>query len=318
MLTPNLFEELLATYPAEKRELARKVYIRFSDGDSTQFFSQLFIVLDIYAHYYDRIPLAVIDANQSAHANLAKLRDEINLLAQAMDRRNVNITNHAERTDELCHQAITACNETSGKVEALVKNIGVQVNTQAIVDGIHAEVEKGIRDKIIAPFIKHSQELGQNVLPALENIKKASTEAHTLWMKHIWKTAWAGSFLFTFTLFFFALFGIYKLFENYSERRTAEQIANVERVMSFNQDAFRQLAVAQVPVKVVRTHDGNGIRNPSGFALMIENADSAEMRQVDGHNNGMIFFTSSSPELLIQEVQQELQKLTNAATGKAK
>jgi hypothetical protein len=310
MLTPNLFEELLATYPAEKRELARQVYIRFADGDSTQFFSQLFLVLDIYAHYYDRIPLAVIDANQSAHANLAKLRDEINLLAQAMDRRNVNITNHAERTDELCHEAIAACNDTSDKVEALVRNIGAQVNTQAIVDGIHAEVEMGIRDEIIAPFIKHSQELGQQVLPALENIKKASTEAHTLWMKHIWKTAWAGTSLFTFTLLILATLGIFKLFEHYSERKAAETIANVEQLTKYNQAAFQQLAVAQVPVKVVRTHDGEGIRNPSGFALMIENADSAEMRQVDGHSNGMIFFTSSSPEVLIQELQKQLDAIS--------
>jgi hypothetical protein len=318
MLTPNLFEELLATYPAEKRELARQVYIRFADGDSTQFFSQLFIVLDIYAHYYDRIPLAVIDANQSAHANLAKLRDEINLLAQGMDRRNLNITNHAEQTDELCHQAIAACNGTSAKVETLVKNIGAQVNTQAIVDGIHAEMEKGIRDKIIAPFIKHSQELGQNVIPALESIKKASTEAHTLWMKHIWKTAWAGSFLFTFTLFFFALFGIYKLFENYSERKTAEHIANVERVMGYNQEAFRQLAIAQVRVNVVRTHNGNGVRNPGNFALMIENADGVETRQVDGHQNGMVFFTSNLSEEMIQEIQRQLEKLNGAAKQQAK
>ena len=51
MTEPNQFEEMLATYPAEKRELARKVYSRFADGDSTQFFSQLFLVLDVYAHY---------------------------------------------------------------------------------------------------------------------------------------------------------------------------------------------------------------------------------------------------------------------------
>jgi hypothetical protein len=308
MLTPNLFEELLATYPAEKRELARRVYIRFADGDSTQFFSQLFIVLDIYAHYYDRIPLAVIDANQSAHSNLAKLRDEINLLAQAMDRRNVSITNHAERTDELCHQAIAACNDTADKVEDLVKNIGTQVNTQAIVDGIHAEVEKGIRDGIIRPFVEHTQELGKKVLPALEEIKEASVEAHTLWMKHIWKTAWAGSFLFTLTLFFFALFGIYKLFENYSERKAAEHIANVERVMIYNQDAFRQLAIAQVRVNVVRTHDTNGMKNPRNFALMVENADGAEMRDVDGHPNGMVFFNSNLSEEMIQGIQAELDK----------
>ena len=98
----------------------------------------------------------------------------------------------------------------------------------------------------------------------------------------------------------------------------ADTIASDEQLTKYNQEAFQQLAVAQVPVRVVRTHDGNAIRNPSGFALMIENADSAGMRQIDGHSNGMIFFTSSSPELLIQEVQQELQKLTNAATDKTK
>jgi hypothetical protein len=32
----------------------------------------------------------------------------------------------------------------------------------------------------------------------------------------------------------------------------------------------------------------------------------------------MIFFTSSSPEEQLQKVQQELQKLTNAAAGETK
>ena len=318
MLTPNLFEELLATYPAEKRELARQVYIRFADGDSTQFFTP---ACSSYWTFTPITPTAFrwrsLSANQSAHANLAKLRDEINLLAQGMDRRNLNITNQAERTDELCHQAIAACDGTTAKVEALVKNIGAQVNTQAIVDGIHAEVEKGIRDEIIAPFIQHSQDLGKRVLPVLEEIKEASSTAHTLWTKHIWKTAWAGSFLFTCTFFFFALLGIYKLFENYSERKAAEHIAKVEQVMKYNQEAFQQLAIAQVPLKVVRTQNTNGVMYPQGFALVIEDADATEMRHADGHDNGMIFFSSNSTEEMIQSVQAEvakaMQKIKEAA-----
>ncbi len=317
MLTPDLFEEMLAAYPADRRELARQVYYRFAEGDSTQFFTQLFIVLDIYAHYAERIPQSVIEANQSAHANLTRLRDEINLLAQAIDRRNVNITNHAEKTDQLCHEAIAASDETSRKVETLVRNIGAQVNTQAIVDGIHAELDKGIRDEIIAPFIQHSQELGKLVVPALKEIKEASSAAHTLWMKHIWKTAWAGTFLCTFTVFLMATVGIYKLFENYSERKTAETIASVERVMNYNQEAFRQLAVAQVPVKVVRTQNGD-VLNPRGFALVIENADAAEMRHADGHENGVIFFSSNLSEEMIQEIQRQIEKLTQNAKGAAK
>ena len=62
MAESDLFEEMLATYPAEKRELARKVYQRFADGDSAQFFSQLFLVLDVYAHYAERIPNRMIAA----------------------------------------------------------------------------------------------------------------------------------------------------------------------------------------------------------------------------------------------------------------
>lgn len=312
MLAPSLFEELLATYPAERRELARQVYTRFAEGDSTQFFTQLFIVLDIYAHYAERIPQTIIDANQSAYANLARLREEINLLAQAIDRRNASITSHAETTDELCHTAIAACSEATAKVEALVTNIGAKVDTKAIVSGIKAELDKGIKDEIIRPFIEQSQELGKKVVPALEDIKKASCEAHTLWMKHIWKTAWAGTSLLTFTLLILATVGIYKLFENYTERKSAEQIATVTRVMNYNQEAFRQLAIAQVPMKVVRT-ENNGVRNPGGFALMIENADGAEMRKVDGHDTGMIFFSANLSEKQIQDIQAELQKVKEAA-----
>lgn len=66
MIELNLFEEMLATYPVEKRELARQVYHRFADGDSSNFFTQLFIVLDVYAHYAARIPKNVIEANRNA------------------------------------------------------------------------------------------------------------------------------------------------------------------------------------------------------------------------------------------------------------
>src|SRR5256884_6871082 len=161
MQTPDLFEELLATYPAEKRELARQVYCRFAEGDSTQFFTQLFLVLDIYAHYAERVPQAVIEANQNAHANFARLREEIGLLAQAIDRRNLNITNHAERTDELCREAVAQCNETIARFESVLKNIGAQIDTKAIVAGVQRTLETGINQEIISPFVSRSEEMAK-------------------------------------------------------------------------------------------------------------------------------------------------------------
>ena len=56
------------------------------------------------------IPQAVIEANPSSTANWQKSRDEINLFAQAIDRCNVNITNHTETTDELCQEALAKVN----------------------------------------------------------------------------------------------------------------------------------------------------------------------------------------------------------------
>lgn len=316
MLNPDLFEELLAAYPAEKRELARQVYYRFAEGDSTQFFTQLFILLEVYAHYVGRLPQAVLEANQNAHAGLVKVREEIGLLAQMVEKRNVNIANHAERTDQFCQEAIAACNDTSDKIETLVKNIGAQVNTQLIVESIRTQLNKGIQEEIISPFLKQSRELGEKVLPVLENINKASTEAHTLWMKHIWKTAWAGSFLFTFTLLVMATLGIHKLFEHYAEREAAEQIAAVTKVMDYNQDAFRELAIAGVQVKVIRTTDSSNAVNPGGFAIAVEDPDAAETRTIADHKYGLIFFTSARKEKQIQQIKKEAEKRSGMTGSK--
>src|SRR5437870_6610418 len=165
MLKADLFEDLLATYPAEKRELARQVYSRFAEGDSTQFFTQLFIVLDIYAHFAERLPQTVIAANQSSIAHWQKLGDEINLLAEGLDKRNLNITNHAEKTNELCRATQAKCDETIARLEALIKNIGAQVDTKAIIQGIQTVIETGVRKEIIAPFLDQTTTLAQEVMP---------------------------------------------------------------------------------------------------------------------------------------------------------
>ncbi|MGH7941492.1 MAG: hypothetical protein ACREFR_10525 [Limisphaerales bacterium] len=70
MAESDLFEKMFASYPAQKRELARAVYHRFADGDSTQFFSQLFLVLDVYAHYAEHIPARMISANADTVATV--------------------------------------------------------------------------------------------------------------------------------------------------------------------------------------------------------------------------------------------------------
>ena len=317
MAQSDLFEEMLASYPAEKRELARKVCQRFADGDSTQFFTQLLLVLDVYARYVERIPKAVVEANQISLASLQKAREEIAKIAKTIETRDLNITNSAAKTEELCKITQAKCDETVESIELMLENIGSQVDTKAIVRGIKAELDKGIKAEIISPFLQHSKELSERVLPTLKKIEEASSEAHTLWRQHIWKTAWAGSFMVTFVLFGLATLIIYKAFDNYAERQTAGKIAEVSRLMNYNREAFRQLAIAQVPVHVLRTQT-DGVNNPQNFAVVIEGADSAEMRNENGGRNGVVFVTSHQPELLLQQVQQENDKLMQTIKDSAK
>ncbi len=310
MLTPELFEELLATYPAEKRELARQVYSRFAEGDSTQFFTQLFMLLDIYAHYAERVPQAVIAANQTAQASLTKLRDELNLLAQAMDKRNLNIANQAAKTDELCLQAHVKCDDTIARFDALLKNIGAQVDTQAIVAGIQDALETSINREVISPFVSRSEELAQRVIPTLDQIRDAAAQAKELWPGRIWKSAVMTGLSVGLAVPILATALIYTRFNSYYEDTVAAKIAAAERVIADNQEAFREMSIAGASMQVVPvTHDD---ASRPGFAFIIRDAIGADMRPDGDHQNGCVFFASPRKWTEIQRMQQQTEKLGNS------
>lgn len=316
MLNCDLFEELLATYPAEKREVARLVYHRFAEGDSTQFFTQLFVVLGLYVHYVENVPQAVIEANKNAHAGMMKIREEIGLLAQAIDKRNLNITNQAARTQELCLETQEKCDAITERLESILKNVGAHVDTEAIVSGVQEKLQSGINREVIAPFVNRSNELAKQVTPTLAQIRDAAAEASRLWPKRIWQTAITGSLAFAAALTLVATLTIYAKFKNYYEERVAAKIIAAEQVITYNQDAFRELAIAGVQVKVIRTENDKGAANPSGFAIAIENPEAAEVRAVGDQKYGLIFFTSSRKETQIQQLKRETENLSARTQAK--
>lgn len=67
----------------------------------------------------------------------------------------------------------------------------------------------------------------------------------------------------------------------------------------------------------MRTSNTNGTLEAQGFALLLENADAAEMRRLEGQETGLIFFTSKMPEKTIQTLQkQAVQLLQPLEAGK--
>jgi hypothetical protein len=317
MAESDLFEEMLAAYPVEKRELARAVYHRFADGDSTQFFSQLFLVLDVYAHYAEKIPTRMISANADTLATIEEMRGEVAHIAKTIETRDASITNHAEKTDELCRITLAKCSETIAAIELTMKNLGAQVDTKAIVQGVQISIESGINQKIIAPFVQHTNDLAWKVMPTLEKIQDAADEAKSEWTKRIWKTAWTTSLFWSIgAAIIIAGLICYELAARY-DRKMAIQIADMAQVMKFNQAAFHALAVAQIPIQVLPTQN-DGFDSPPGFVLVIQGAYAADMRQVNGQNDGCIFFRSNVPEKQIRHLQPDGENQAQATNNPAK
>ena len=310
MAETDLFEEMLATYPAEKRELARKVYHRFADGDSTQFFTQLLLVLDVYACYVGRIPKAAVQANQESFAILEDMRGEIATIAKTIEARDVNITNHAARTDELCKITQAKCNETVASIELMLKNLGSQVDTKGIVQRLESVIQASINRDVIEPFLKRTQELATEVVPTLKRVQEASAEATRSWRQRIYLAAiWHGAGVGLMVALAAGII-IYMKFHDYYERATANRIAYAEQLVNYNQDAFKQLAIAQQPIKVMRTEE-NGVIN-QGYALEVPGADAVETRVENGQTNGYVYFTSSLLENQLQKIQKMADELEKA------
>lgn len=103
----------------------------------------------------------------------------------------------------------------------------------------------------------------------------------------------------------------------YYQGKTAEQVANMAQVMKFNQAAFQKLAIAQVPVQVLPTKSDDN-DSPAGFVLVIQGAYAADLRQVDGQNNGCIFFRSAVPPRQIRHLQEDIEDQSPVTNNPAK
>ena len=298
MIERNLFEEMLAAYPAEKRELAREVYHRFADGDSSNFFTQLLIVLDVYAHYAERIPTAVIEANQNALQTIQEMREEIGLLAKTIESRDVNISNHAEKTDELCKITIAKCNETVSRIELMLKNLGSQVDAAAIVK----KLEEGVKS-IFLPIHVRANEIAHTISPMVERMNTAAERASQLWPKRIWQTALTAGAIVGLSIAALGIgFSYWKIKRHY-DTALAQQITSEADTLKQNQKAFIALGILNVPLHVGRSTDSDGHPLPNNYCIYIDGAQEADM----ANNAGRIFFGSSRSEKELQQLLKDTQ-----------
>lgn len=289
---PPLFEEMLDTYPANKRELARRVYDRFANGDATEFFAQLFLLLDVYANYAKQIPQAVSETNQSTLAAMKKVREEVGLLAQNVESRSVGLDNRFQETNELCVETQEKCEAAMREAADMIAKIAQMIDTNAIVDSVQKSVDAGVNERVIRPFMRRSEELAKSVLPTLKEIKHANEEAAQVWPGRIWKMALGCGLAVGLAVAAVVIWGGYFTIKGNYEQTLAEQIAETTGVTVQNRKVFDDLAVAGAAIYLARSSEANGNTTPSGFCLYIKGAQAVDLHEGEGR----IFFLSPRSE----------------------
>jgi len=111
-------------------------------------------------------------------------------------------------------------------------------------------------------------------------------------------------------LFGATLVGGFWMFLERGKARSTARIAAEERVITDNQEAFRQMAIAGASMQVVQV-TGDGSSGP-GFVFIIRDAIGANMIPDGDHKDGCVFFASPRKRTEIQRMQQQTEKVTNA------
>ena len=179
------------------------------------------------------------------------------------------------------------------------------MDTQGIVESIRQSVDAGVRAEVIQPFMQRTEELSADVLPTLEKIRIASEEAGRVWPGRIWKMALTCGLVLGLAVAVVGISATYFKIKSHYDRTLAEQIASAEKTLAQNQTAFRELAVANVPIRVVRVSDANIL--PSGYAMVMEGIYVTEERTNQNGKEGIIYFSSQRKESELESIQREVQ-----------
>ena len=252
---------------------------------------------------FPRHPLAFRVRRRDDQGRLAfadgRMREEIAMIAKTIETRDVNITNHAAKTDELCKITQAKCDETVASIELMLKNLGSQVDTKAIVKGIEDAMKN-----LFLPLHVRASDLAYTVGPTVDKLNAAADRAAKLWPQRIWKMALTAGVMVGLSIAALGIGAASWQMKSHFDKTLADEIRAEKYTLKNNQEAFQKLATADVPVYVARSSNPDGTLIPRGYCLYIPNAQGADFK--DG--TGRIFFTSPRPEAELKQlldVQQQ-------------
>jgi hypothetical protein len=310
---------ILKELPDEQRERARELIEKYGESNPTHFIVELLEIFGIHANYLQTVPAQIRIAGERAKADVRQSIDaatmlhertrlELNEIVSAVSRSGAGF---AKALETATAAQVKTTGSSVGEIKAKIQQEFEKQNLPALtacLRDIHDTAERSLKvaERLHEEAEKY-EEYAERRLTSAEKRCEASLKE----LKNLnWCGAWTASILCSIAVTVVAGFVMYGLLRSHSEKILANKIALASATIQENNDAFTQLAVAGIKLKVHRSGDPHtGDITPSGFAILVENADAAEMRNYGNSKAGFIFVKSPTPEEELQNLNISVQKL---------
>jgi len=312
---------ILKALPDEDRERARELIEKYGETNPTNFIVELLEVFGIHAAYLQTVPAQVTIAGERAKADVTRSLDavttlhertrlELNDLVSSISRSGAGFTKALEAATA-AH--VTATGNSVGELKAKIQQEFATQNLPALTTCLGDIQEKAASTLKLAERVHEDaeriEEYAQRRLDSAERHCNVSLDKLE---KLNWRGAWSVSILCSIATMVVAGFVMYGLLRSRSEKILADEIALASATIEQNKDAFDVLAVANIRLRIQRSSDARtGNLIPSGFAILVENAEDADMRDFGGGKAGCVFVKSPSPEEELDHLKIRVQRILN-------
>jgi hypothetical protein len=312
---------ILKELPDEQRERARELIEKYGESNPTNFIVELLEIFGIHANYLQTVPAQIRIAGERAKADVRQSIDaattlhertrlELNEIVSSVSRSGAGFAKALETATAA--QAKAAASSASEIKEKIQQEFTKQ-NLPTIANCLKEIEDKAERSLKIAERI-HDQanQYEQYAKDRLATSEKLCKESLDNIQTLNWGGAWVASILCSIALTVVAGFFMYGFLRSRSEKVLANKIALASTTIQENRDAFVELAVAGVGLKVHRASDAQtGGIVPSEFAILVENADAAEMRDYGNARAGFIFVKGPTPEEEMHHLEIRIENTLN-------
>ncbi len=313
---------ILKELPDTERERARELIEKHGETHPTHFIVELLEIFGIHATYLQTVPHQIQIAGERAKANAQqamnavttlqeRTRLELNELVSTVSRSGAGFAKAIETSTAA---QVRAVDNGAKEVQATIQQEFARQNLPAVTGCLKEIQEKSKQSLETARHI--NEQAGQNMKYAQDRLatsERLCRESLAKIENFNWGAAWLLSI--TTSLAILAMIGSWLFWQlrSHYEDVLADKIATAARTMAQNKEAFAQLAVANIRLTVVHSADADGEIIPDGFAVLVQNADGAEMRDYAGHKTGCVFVTGRTPAEEIQKLELPVEKLLDEA-----